>query len=188
MHCHKHTYYYSPLSHSFMASHYLSTDPILSHYGSLKKECELNTAFNLVCKGEDRWLCTLLLQQGYKVEYSAASDSYTYAPEAFNEFYNQRRRWMPSTMANILDLLQSWRQTIHKNENISFLYIVYQAAILVSSILGTGTIFLMIVGALVVAVDGAISNWTSFLINLVPLVFYIIICYKAQTETQVTTL
>ncbi|KAH3754133.1 hypothetical protein DPMN_188794 [Dreissena polymorpha] len=31
--------------------------------------------------GEDRWLCTLLLQQGYRVEYCAASDALTYAPE-----------------------------------------------------------------------------------------------------------
>ena len=28
-------------------------------------------------QGEDRWLCTLLLQRGWRVEYSAASDSYT---------------------------------------------------------------------------------------------------------------
>ncbi|CAG2205553.1 CHS1 [Mytilus edulis] len=34
-------------------------------------------------QGEDRWLCTLLLQQGYRVDYAAASDAYTYAPEGF---------------------------------------------------------------------------------------------------------
>ena len=46
--------------------------------------------------GEDRWLCTLLLQEGYRVEYCAASDALTYAPETFhvkiriqfNLFYN----------------------------------------------------------------------------------------------------
>ena len=64
-------------------------------------------AFTLV--GEDRWLCTLLLQQGYRIEYSAAADALTHAPEGFSEFYNQRRRWGPSTMANIVDLLQSYR-------------------------------------------------------------------------------
>ena len=56
--------------------------------------------------GEDRWLCTLLLQAGHRVEYSAASDAYTYAPEEFKEFYNQRRRWITSTFANIMDLLE----------------------------------------------------------------------------------
>ena len=69
------------------------------------------------------------------------------------EFYNQRRRWMPSTMANILDLLRSWRSTVKINENVSSLYIIYQAVLFVASILGTGTIFLMIVGALVVSIS-----------------------------------
>ena len=39
--------------------------------------------------GEDRWLCTLLLQQGYKVEYCAAADASTFAPESFSEYFNQ---------------------------------------------------------------------------------------------------
>jgi hypothetical protein len=30
-----------------------------------------------------RWLCTLLLQRGWRVEYSAASDSFTACPEGF---------------------------------------------------------------------------------------------------------
>lgn len=63
-------------------------------------------------QGEDRWLCTLLLQQGYRVEYCAASDALTYAPEQFNEFYNQRRRWGPSTMANIIDLFSDSSNTV----------------------------------------------------------------------------
>ena len=61
---------------------------------------------------------------------------------------------MPSTMANILDLLRSWRSTVKINENVSSLYIIYQAVLFVASILGTGTIFLMIVGALVVSIRG----------------------------------
>lgn len=43
----------------------------------------------MVPAGEDRWLCTLLLKQGWRVEYNAASDAYTNAPEEFKEFYNQ---------------------------------------------------------------------------------------------------
>ena len=39
--------------------------------------------------GEDRWLCTLLLKRGWRVEYSAAADAYTFAPEGFEEFYKQ---------------------------------------------------------------------------------------------------
>jgi len=82
--------------------------------------------YNIYGAGEDRWLCTLLLQRGYRVEYSAASDAYTQSPETFDEFYNQRRRWVPSTMANIMDLLSNSKQTVKINNNISYLYIVYQ--------------------------------------------------------------
>jgi chitin synthase len=78
--------------------------------------------------GEDRWLCTLLLQRGHRVEYSAASDSYTHCPESFIEFYNQRRRWVPSTMANILDLLGDYKRTVKANDNLSILYMAYQVS------------------------------------------------------------
>lgn len=70
-------------------------------------------------QGEDRWLCTLLLQRGYRVEYCAASDALTYAPEGFSEFFNQRRRWIPSTMANTLDLVSDYRNVVRVNDNIS---------------------------------------------------------------------
>ena len=71
-------------------------------------------------------MCTLLLQRGYRVEYSAASDAYTHCPEGFNEFFNQRRRWVPSTIANIFDLLMNYKQTVKINDNISLPYIWYQ--------------------------------------------------------------
>lgn len=69
-----------------------------------------------VMTGEDRWLCTLLLQAGYKVEYNAAADALTFAPEGFDEFFNQRRRWGPSTMANILDLIMDAFHVIRINK------------------------------------------------------------------------
>lgn len=78
--------------------------------------------------GEDRWLCTLLLQSGSRVEYSAASDAYTHCPESFAEFYTQRRRWAPSTMANIMDLLVNYKNTVECNDNISMPYIFYQVS------------------------------------------------------------
>jgi len=65
--------------------------------------------------GEDRWLCTLLLQAGYRVEYNAAADALTFAPEGFDEFFNQRRRWGPSTMANILDLITDVKHIVKTN-------------------------------------------------------------------------
>lgn len=133
-------------------------------------------------QGEDRWLCTLLLKQKFRVEYSAASDAYTHAPERFNEFYNQRRRWVPSTMANIIDLLLDSKQIVKANSSISMPYICYQFMLMVGTVLGPGTIFLMMVGALVSVFS--IDIWTSFLWNFFPLLFFMVMCYFAKQKYQ----
>lgn len=134
--------------------------------------------------GEDRWLCTLLLQRGYRVEYSAASDAYTHCPESFNEFYNQRRRWVPSTTLNILDLLMDYKRTVKINDNISFWYIVYQVIIMVGTVLGPGTIFLMLVGAFVSAFQ--LDQWSSFLWNVVPILIFLFVCAVFESNIQVS--
>lgn len=73
------------------------------------------------------------------------------------------------------------------NENISLLYISYQFLFLVLSLLGPGTIFLMIVGALEIALSGRITMWLSFSLNLIPIIIYIILCFTAKCDTQVIT-
>ncbi|XP_028257826.1 chitin synthase 1 [Parambassis ranga] len=135
-------------------------------------------------QGEDRWLCTLLLQQGWRVEYNAASDAYTNSPQEFKEFYNQRRRWGPSTLANTLDLLHSGGQTVKRNTSISRLYILYQMFTVGSSILGPASVTLMIAGAFqfVFRLPGTLS----IIIASIPPIFYIIICFLTKANTQIT--
>ena len=70
-------------------------------------------------QGEDRWLCTLLLQKGWRIEYVALSDAYTNAPTDLGEFFNQRRRWGPSTVFNIWDLVKDLKEVSFKNDYIS---------------------------------------------------------------------
>ncbi len=134
--------------------------------------------------GEDRWLTTLLLQQGYRIEYCAASDAFTHAPETFKEFFNQRRRWMPSTMANIMDLLKDTKRTTHVNENVSKLYMFYQAVLFVSTILGPGTILLTIASALR-TVFSTLTIAESYTISILPAIFYILVCLKTKANTQI---
>ena len=69
--------------------------------------------------GEDRWLCTLMVLRGWQLEYAASAENITYCPTDFNEFFNQRRRWVPSTVANIMELLGEWRTATSTNDNIS---------------------------------------------------------------------
>ncbi|CAC5377819.1 CHS1 [Mytilus coruscus] len=134
-------------------------------------------------QGEDRWLCTLLLKQGHRVEYCAESDALTYAPEGFNEFYNQRRRWTPSTMANILDLLTDCRATVTQNQSISTLYMAYQLFLFISSLLTPGTIFLMIVSAIIVGFP-SVPPWLSLILNLIPVGLFMLSCIFTKSETQ----
>ncbi|CAC5369431.1 CHS1 [Mytilus coruscus] len=113
----------SPGCFSLFRGSALMDDNVMRKYTIKPTEASHHLMYD---QGEDRWLCTLLLQQGYRVDYAAASDAYTYAPEGFGEFFNQRRRWMPSTIANIMDLLTDAKNTVSVNNNISWLYMVYQ--------------------------------------------------------------
>ncbi|XP_052282932.1 chitin synthase chs-2-like [Dreissena polymorpha] len=135
-------------------------------------------------QGEDRWLSTLLLQQGYRIDYCAAADALTHAPETFSEFFNQRRRWGPSTLANIVDLLGSWRATISINDNVSTLYILYQFCMIISTILGPATVLLMLAGAFTVVFKTSVLG--SYCMALIPAVLFMVVCIYAKAETQMT--
>ncbi|XP_076822110.1 chitin synthase chs-2-like [Clavelina lepadiformis] len=134
-------------------------------------------------QGEDRWLCTLLLKQGWRIEYSAASDSFTFAPEDFKEFYNQRRRWGPSTMANIFDILLDASLAVKNNMYISWGYIAYQLGLMISSVLGPATVVMIVQGAY-----QYVFKWSatvSLVVSLIPVVIFIILCYVTSQDTQV---
>ena len=90
---------------------------------------------------------------------------------------------MPSTIANIADLLSDYRRVIRNNDDISPFYIVYQVMMMVGTVLGPGSIFLMLSGSLSIAFP--IGNGTSFLVNLIPLVIFIIACLTTKSANQI---
>uniref|UniRef100_A0A914GT57 chitin synthase n=1 Tax=Globodera rostochiensis TaxID=31243 RepID=A0A914GT57_GLORO len=135
-------------------------------------------------QGEDRWLSTLLLKQGYRVEYAAASDAETYAPEGFDEFFNQRRRWTPSSIANTLDLLADYRLASRNNASISRVYILYQMIVIGFSLLGPAIIFTMLVYAQVAAF--AVDSTKVFIYNAVPVCGFILCCFTMESAVQLT--
>ncbi|KAG0723346.1 Chitin synthase chs-2 [Chionoecetes opilio] len=169
----------SPGCFSLFRGKALMDDNVMARYTTKSSQARHYVQYD---QGEDRWLCTLLLQRGYRVEYSAASDAYTHAPEGFSEFYNQRRRWVPSTMANIMDLLQDYKKTIKVNDNISLPYVFYQTMLMGGTILGPATIFLMLVGAFVAAFH--IGNWPSFEYNIIPILLFMIACFTLNSNIQ----
>ena len=88
------------------------------------------------CLGEDRWFCTLLVEAGWKLEYCATAENSTYCPDTFDEFFKQRRRWGPSTLANSLVVINENGMIRENNDAVTLFFIMYQVVLLVSSIIG----------------------------------------------------
>ncbi|XP_040078932.1 chitin synthase chs-2 isoform X3 [Ixodes scapularis] len=170
----------SPGCFSLFRGEAIMADNVMRTYTTKSEEARHFVQYD---QGEDRWLCTLLLKQGYQVEYSAASDAYTRCPESFEEFFTQRRRWTPSTMANILDLLMDAKQIANKNQGISMLYMTYQTMLMIGTILGPGTIFLMLLGSFVSCFR--VSNVTALLYNIVPVMGFTIVCFTCSQKVQI---
>nr|KAG5687613.1 hypothetical protein BaRGS_023335 [Batillaria attramentaria] len=135
-------------------------------------------------QGEDRWLSTLLLQQGYRIDYCAASDALTHAPETFSEFFNQRRRWGPSTLANQIDLIGHWRTSVRMNDNLSTIYMFYQSMMLVSALLGPATIILLMAGSFRVMFKVTVVE--SYVLTLLGPIIYLFLCIFTKPSVQLS--
>ena len=62
---------------------------------------------NLLHLGEDRYLTTLLLKHHskYKTKYIFSAHAWTIAPDSWKVFLSQRRRWINSTVHNLIELM-----------------------------------------------------------------------------------
>ncbi|TKA82202.1 hypothetical protein B0A49_00129 [Cryomyces minteri] len=62
---------------------------------------------NLLHLGEDRYLTTLLLKfhSKYKTKYIFRAHAWTIAPDSWTVFMSQRRRWINSTVHNLMELI-----------------------------------------------------------------------------------
>ncbi|KAM6974307.1 uncharacterized protein LKV04_015945 [Tautogolabrus adspersus] len=170
----------SPGCFSLFRASALMDDNVMKKYTVKASKPAHHIQYN---QGEDRWLCTLMLKQGWRVEYNAASDAYTNAPEEFKEFYNQRRRWGPSTMANIVDLLGSTTLISKRNPSMSKPYMFYQLFNMASSILSPSTVILMIAGCLTLLLD--IHPNAALVISLIPPAIFLGLCFKLKSDTQI---
>ena len=62
---------------------------------------------NLLHLGEDRYLTTLLIKHHskYKTKYLSSAHAWTIAPDTWKVFLSQRRRWINSTVHNLMELM-----------------------------------------------------------------------------------
>lgn len=56
--------------------------------------------------------------------------------------------------------------------------------LMIGTVIGPGTIFLMLVGAFVAAFR--LDQWSSFWWNIVPILIFVIVCATCKSDTQVT--
>ncbi|GLD59450.1 chitin synthase chs-1-like protein, partial [Lates japonicus] len=171
----------SPGCFSLFRAAALMDDNVMKKYSTKSMEASHYIQYD---QGEDRWLCTLLLKQGWRVEYNAASDAYTNAPEDFKELYNQRRRWGPSTMANVVDLLGSSNIISQKNSSMSKPFMFYQLFSIISAILAPATICLLVAGSLAFILN--IHSAAALVMSVIPPAIYLGLCFKLKADTQIT--
>ena len=134
--------------------------------------------------GEDRWLCTLLIKAGWRLEYSAVSQDSTFCPESFEEFYKQRRRWVPSTVANLAQLISGYSTITSNNDSISILFVLYQFLLVFSTLISPATVILIIVTGLTALSENL--NEVALVVVLCTIsVLYGVVCVYASEKTQI---
>ncbi|KAI8511729.1 hypothetical protein Bbelb_108290, partial [Branchiostoma belcheri] len=130
--------------------------------------------------GEDRWLSTLLVEKGWRLEYGAVAECKTFCPDTLEEFFKQRRRWIPSTMANLLLLLkytgQNWipstlanlllllkytRKIARNNDSFSLFYALYVSLLLLSSLIARQRYQTLLLMSAIVLIYMLICVWGS---------------------------
>ena len=78
---------------------------VVDNYATIRVDT-LHTK-NLLHLGEDRYLTTLLLKHHakYKTKYIFNAHAWTIAPDSWKVFLSQRRRWINSTVHNLVELI-----------------------------------------------------------------------------------
>eukprot|EP00040_Diaphanoeca_grandis_P018849 m.99217 g.99217 ORF g.99217 m.99217 type:complete len:1565 (-) comp27137_c0_seq3:25-4719(-) len=132
--------------------------------------------------GEDRWLCTLLIMKGWRLDYTAVATNTTFCPESFEEFFNQRRRWIVSTLANQVELLSHWREAVKNNDSMSYNFIIYQAAMVFSSLVSPATTILVVMGGATYSFESNLYDVMAWLFTAVAVYCLLLIFTDQKTQ------
>lgn len=117
---------------------------------------------NLLHLGEDRYLTTLLLKHHpkFKTKYIFRSHAWTVAPESFAVFLSQRRRWINSTVHNLVELVPL--QQLCGFCCFSMRFIVFVD--LLSTIIQPVTVAYIIYLIVWLVQDSSVIPWTAFIL------------------------
>ncbi len=136
--------------------------------------------------GEDRWLTTLLIEKGYLIVYCALSHISTYCPESFQQFFSQRRRWIPSTIVNLLTLIFKASSITRNSNYVSILFIFFQIVNIFSTAIAPATVVFVISTGLQSAYDLPDAVNIVIIVALILIgIFYGFICLFGSAKTQI---
>ena len=169
----------SPGCFSLMRISNLASANVMAMYKSLAKTPLQKLQFD---QGEDRWLCTLLLTSGGRIEFEASSHCNTFAPEDLGTFYKQRRRWGPSTTANVWELIRNQREARKNNPYISMPYILYHLFMLIFSQIGVSTTIMMVAEAFFIGLGYELGKGICYTIVLIPVVLFVLACLLSNNS------
>lgn len=132
--------------------------------------------------GEDRWMCTLMMLQGWKLKFCTFGLNTTYCPSNMDEFLKQRRRWMLSDLANTFLVIRHLIQMIRMNACFSIAYVLYLMQLFFITIISPGSTVIMITAGLDMVFN---LNFIGLTISLsVIIMFYAFVCLYAHSKFQ----
>ncbi|XP_061180308.1 uncharacterized protein LOC133188841 [Saccostrea echinata] len=94
--------------------------------------------------GEDRWMCTLMMKEGWNLRYSYHGKNTTFCPEETEEFMKQRRRWLLSDFANAAVVARNLPQLMRNSTAFTLLYTLYILQLFVVMVLYPGSTIMML--------------------------------------------
>ncbi|KAJ8319738.1 hypothetical protein KUTeg_002709 [Tegillarca granosa] len=132
-------------------------------------------------QGEDRWLTTLLLKEGYRVEYIDDATVFTAAPENIPEFLKQRRRWTSSIIANLLDLQECSKILRKQNSAISMIFIVYIFILVGITIFTPAALLLLLIEVTLQSLT-IVQPWVVYAVTYTPFLIHFLVCFKVKSK------
>ena len=171
----------SPGCFSLVRVSNLMKDNVMATYKGIATDAMTKLMYD---QGEDRWLCTLILLSGGRIEYEAGSHCQTFAPEDPDTFFKQRRRWGPSTFVNIFELIANKTIATKMNPYLTSAYIFYHMLGMVLSTIGVTTTLFVIWEGLELGLGNAITTGQAWALVFLPVLLYALICWRASGNNQ----
>ena len=95
---------------------------------------------------------------------------------------DKRRRWGPSTTANVYQMILNQAQARKQNDYISFAYIFYHILMLIFSLIGVSTTLMMVAEAFHITLGYNIGKAWCYAIVVLPVVLYAAGCLMSNDQ------